>query len=182
MSVHPPGRAAVWLVAAALCAGLPARAEPRVEYQLQAAYVSKFLRFVEWPEARRPGEIFRVGVVGNGEFRVAMAALDGYAVGEGEIAVTTPEDLRALEDLHVLVLGPSSEKRALDFLLAARELPILTVSDAEDFNDVGGIIQFVVVDDAMRFRVNVAAADRVDLSVSSRLLRLAVHVQRRWSP
>jgi len=169
-------RAPLALVALLLCAATSARGEPRLEYQLQAAYVSKFLRFVEWPAASRPGDTVRVGAAGNAEFLEAMAVLDGYALGDTRIELVSAAEA-SLSSLHVMVLGPETP-RALALLEAARELPILTVSEADDWCDSGGIIQFVVVESAMRFEVNVAAAERVGLEVSSRLLRLAVKVRR----
>jgi hypothetical protein len=174
-------RAALALVAALACAAVPAGAEPRLEYRLQAAYVSKFLRFVEWPEGAKPASVYRVGAVGSAEFLEAMGALDGYEVGKAKIALTRVEGVASLEGLHALVIGPA-EPSALELLHAARERPILTISDAADWNDHGGIVQFVVVDAAMRFHVNIAAAERVELDISSRLLRLAVEVKRTWSP
>lgn len=165
---------ALW-IAALLCAS-PAGAEPPLEYQVQAAYVSKFLRFVEWPED--VGDGFAVGVVGSPDFREAMAALDGYAVGERRVDVVQPKRVGEVEGLHVLVIGPSSAAQASDFLDAARDRPVLTVSDAQDFNELGGIVQFVIVGDTMRFAINLAAAERGGLRLSSRLLRLATDVQR----
>jgi hypothetical protein len=170
-------RAPLALVATLLCGVAAAHAEPRLEYQLQAAYVSKFLRFVEWPAAVRPSAVYRVGVVGSAAFLEAMEAVDGYALGEARIELVRVGATPSLEELHVLVRGPEAPP-ALALLRAARERPILTVSEATDFNDSGGIIQFVVVEAAMRFQVNVAASEAVGIEVSSRLLRLAVKVLR----
>jgi uncharacterized protein DUF4154 len=158
----------------------PCMAEPPLEYQLQAAYVSKFLRFVKWPGGR--AETFHVGVVGDPEFRQAMDALDGYPVGDRAVEVRHVESPEALAGLHVLVVGPSaSNGRADQYLRAARDWPILTVGDATGFGQAGGIIEFVVVEDTVRFEINLAAADRVGLKLSSRLLRLARHVRKQGS-
>lgn len=56
--------------------------------------------------------------------------------------------------------------------------PVLTVSDAPDFVDRGGMLQFVVQDDKVRFLVNLGAAERAGLSLSSELLKVAVSVKR----
>jgi hypothetical protein len=163
-----------------LCA-LPASAEPPLEYQVQAAYVSKFLRFVEWPaDADRPGGDYVVGVVGNDSFREAMDALDGYEVGDRAVSVRVLRSPRDVPQLHVLVIGPSV--RALEFLDAAIERPVLTVSDAAGFNDAGGIVQFVLIGDTIRFEINLASAEISGLKLSSRLLHLARNVLRDWQP
>ena len=167
--------------ACALLAGLvvcgppPCAAEPPLEYQVQAAYVSKFLRFVTWPHER--GETFVVGVVGEPDFREAMDALDGYAVGDRVVEVRHVKSLEGLDGLHVLVVEASTSNEP-GYLRAARERPILTVGDDAEFGQDGGIIQFVVVEDTVRFEINLAAAEHVNLKLSSRLLRLARNVRK----
>ena len=168
------------VAALVLSAPPPCVAEPPREYQIQAAYVSKFLRFVQWPDGR--GETFLVGVVGEPEFREAMDALDGYRVGDRAIDVRHVKTLEALDGLHVLVVGPSpSNEQADRYLRVARERPILTVGDATDFGQAGGIVQFVLVEDTVRFEINLAAAERVGLKLSSRLLQLARNVREQDS-
>ena len=165
------------LAALMLGAPRPCVAEPPLEYQIQAAYVSKFLRFVQWPDGR--GETFLVGVVGATEFQHAMDALDGFPVGDHTVRIRHVEAVEALEGLHVLVVGPSpSNEQADRYLRVARDRPILTVGDATDFAQAGGIIQFVVVEDTVRFEINLDAAERVGLKLSSRLLRLARNVRK----
>ena len=112
------------------------------------------------------GETFVVGVVGEPEFREAMDALDGYRVGDRAIEVRHVKAPEALDGLHVLVVGPSpSDEQADQYLRVARERPILTVGDATDFGQAGGIVQFVVVEDTVRFEINLDAAERVGLKV-----------------
>ena len=167
------------LFLALLLWALPAAAEPPLEYRVQAAYVSKFLRFVEWPAERLAGG-FVVGVVGNDSFREAMGALDGYEAGDRVVEVRHLERTLDVSDVHVLVIGPSM--RALAFLEAAIGEPVLTVSDAAGFNDAGGIVQFVVIEETIRFEINLASAEHSRLKLSSRLLQLARNVLRDWRP
>lgn len=158
----------------ALCFAAPVRAEPPIEYQLQAAYVSKFLRFVQWPKgAVEPGE-FVVGVLGDGVFWEAMRALDGHSFSDVRVKTVRVEDPAKLAGIQVLVVDPSrSTHHTQRFLQKASTQPILTVGQSQGFADAGGIIRFVPVDDTLRFDINTDAANQAGLKVSSRLLRLA---------
>jgi ribosomal protein S11 len=138
------------------------------------------LRFVEWPDHR--GGTFIVGVVGDSDFREAMDVLDGYAIGNHTVDVRQVRAVEAMDGLHVLVVGPSPATDEADrYLRVARERPILTVGDATDFTQAGGIIQFVIVEDTVRFEINLEAAERVGLKLSSRLLALARNVRKQGS-
>jgi hypothetical protein len=57
-----------------------------------------------------------------------------------------------------------------------KEQPVLTVSDTAAFTEKGGMIQFKLVDNKIRFRVNVDAARTAGLTISSKLLSLAISV------
>jgi hypothetical protein len=73
----------------------------------------------------------------------------------------------------------SSEDRELARdLEALHGAPILTVSDIPDFVSRGGMIQFVLIDNRVRFEINVSNAERAGLTVSSQLLKVAVSVRR----
>lgn len=90
--------------------------------------------------------------------------------------------VEAMDGLHVLMVGPSPATDEADrYLRVARERPILTVGDATDFTQAGGIIQFVIVEDTVRFEINLEAAERVGLKLSSRLLALARNVRKQGS-
>ena len=157
-----------------------ARAEPPFEYQVQAAYISKFLRFVQWPPEAVEDRTFVVGVMGDADFWEAMRALDGHEFGDAVVAARRVRDPAALDGIHVLVMDPErSEQQARRYLRAVSDRPILTVGQSAGFSESGGIIRFFVVDDSLRFEIDNEAAERVGLKVSSRLLRLARNVPTR---
>ena len=76
-------------------------------------------------------------------------------------------------------IGFDFEAGRIDELLAGlRHKPVLTVSDADDFTKQGGIIQLRLVDRKIRFEINVDAAERAGLNISSKLLSLATRFRR----
>jgi len=160
----------------------PSRAtsEPPIEYQVKAAYVAKFVRFAEWPEAHPTHGEIAVGVVGENDFQQAMARLEGQRFGDTRISVRSLDSPRILDQLHVLVVSSTqSSDETARYLRAARDRPILTIGDAPSFTEDGGIIQFVVVEETIRFAINVDAAQRAGLELSSDLLRLATNLRDR---
>jgi hypothetical protein len=167
---------ALWLV----CFARASAGEPPLEYQLQAAYVSKFLRFVEWPPAAVEGGVFAIGVLGEADFWEAMRALDGHRFGESRAEARRIDDPAQLSEIHVLVVDPTRSSQLTGrYLRAAAGRPILTVGTAVDFSASGGIIQFVRVEDTLRFDINTEAADRAGLKLSSHLLRMAHNIRGR---
>jgi hypothetical protein len=55
---------------------------------------------------------------------------------------------------------------------------VLTVSDIPDFTNSGGMIQFVLLENKVRFQVNLTAAETAGLTLSSQLLKVATSVKR----
>jgi len=53
---------------------------------------------------------------------------------------------------------------------------VLTIGESPEFIGLGGIINFVLEDEKVRFEINVAAADKAQLKIRSQLLRLAKKV------
>jgi len=88
------------------------------------------------------------------------------------------KDFKELKDCNILFIS-SSEKEHIDSVVEAMKgLPILTIGDAPGFAKRGGIINFTLEDNKVRFEVNVEAAKHADLTISSRLLTLAKIVQQ----
>ena len=146
------------------------------EYQVKAAYLFNFLKFVEWPDdphAVSHGK-WVIGVLGENPFGDELAqAVSGKIVQGRELQV---RKFQATEDLHVcqiLFISASENKRLPSILTGLNGSSVLTVADMENFTRLGGMIQFVMEDDRVRFDINVGATSRARLKVSSKLLSLA---------
>lgn len=174
-------RAVGWLAAACAVLGAAApgdsTAAESLEYEVKAAMLANFAKFVEWPaqEFADPRTPLVIGVVGKDPFGALLdETVREKTVGGHPIIVKRFDALPdAKEPVHILFL-PRSERRLapqLIALFAAR--PVLTVSDAAGFPDSGGIIGLGIEDQRVRFRVNLGASNRAGLKISSRLLKLA---------
>jgi hypothetical protein len=171
---------AVWkvcvlvLVLVLSAAAGPQGQEVSLEYQLKAAYLFNFVKFVEWP-AGVPSGPFVICVAGRNPFGNALAeTLRGEQVNDRMLATRVISMPESGCDVVFLPQGISSTP----YLRAASRSPTLTVGESPDFITEGGIVNFVAEDGRIRFQISQGAAARADLRISSRLLRLARNPDR----
>jgi hypothetical protein len=94
-------------------------------------------------------------------------------IGNKRLEVKFCKDINEIGQCHILFIS-SSEKSHLTALLSVlRNAHVLTVSDIEGFAQRGGIINFYTEENKIRFEINVDAASRNGLIISSKLLQLA---------
>lgn len=151
------------------------------EYQLKAAFLYNFAKFVEWPPAKLPANApIVIGVLGEDPFGPDLdRAVIGKSISGHSLETrryNNPDDAR---DAHILFISDTtSERRRLSQTLnALRGSSVLTVSDIDGFCDAGGIINFRILADKVRFEISTRAADQEGLKISSRLLTVA---SKRW--
>ena len=160
---------------------LSAQAPKITEYQVKAAYLANFGRFVEWPgsAAVSNSETFNICVLGRDPFGADLdAALAGETIGRAHMLakrISRPQDA---VDCRILFISSSEVSQWKEILAALKTLSVLTVSDMPQFARRGGIIQFLLDGNRVRFDINLAATERVGLNLSSELLKLAVNVSR----
>lgn len=177
----------LFAVAALSCALWPA--QPRTataaeekfsQYEVEAAYLFNFAKFVTWPPSSvTQSSSFNICVMGDDPFGsslvriVAGEKINGKPVIDKRIS--NAEEAAACS---ILYISSSEENRLNRILSIVKDAPILTVSDIPEFADRGGIIQFVLRDKRVRFEVNLPPAQRDHLALSSELLKVAVSVKR----
>jgi hypothetical protein len=143
-----------------------------LEYGVKAAYLLNFTRFVEWPRTALEGtDPFTVCVAGANPFGPVLARTLAGEIVAGRTVVSRVVTDAAGARCHVLFIPRTVA--AAPFLRAVRGTPVLTVGEAEGFLEQGGAINFVLEEGKVRFEVNPDAVSRNQLTMSSRLLRLA---------
>jgi uncharacterized protein DUF4154 len=168
---------------------LPGRAEgldtsDSSEYLIKAGFIYNFAKLVEWPTAAfpQPDSPIVIGILGEDPFGATLDRIvaDKKINGRG-IAVKRlkwGKDQKDLRDCNILFVSLSEKEHVDNVVDAMKWLPVLTIGDASGFAKRGGIINFTLEDNKVRFEVNVEAAKRADLTISSRLLTLARIVQQ----
>jgi hypothetical protein len=158
-----------------------AQANKPNEYQVKAAYLYNFGKFVNWSSSFTPSnkESFAICIVGQDPFGTALeATVAGEKVGGKPVEVRRISKKQDAASCRVLFVSASERDRLDEVLTDFAPVNILTVSDMPNFTSHGGIIQFVVIENKIRFEVNLSAAERSNLNLSSELLKVAVAVHR----
>lgn len=165
-----------WALAGSMSAGAGSLLPPG-EYQVKAAYLVNFMRYVDWPVARvGPATPMRMCLLGRDPFGAALAALEGQQVNGRELRVRQIDGVDAVGECHLLFIADSEERRVGLILRALAGKSVLSVSDIDGFVEVGGAIGLLVSEGRVRFDINASTLGRDGLRASSRLLRLARNV------
>jgi len=159
-------------------------AEQANEFQVKAAYLYNFGKFVEWPSAAfaQPDSPIVIGILGTDPFGALIDQIvENKKVGARSFVVKRlkwSSDLKELRDCKILFVGASEKAHIDELIQIVKTLPILTVGETPGFAERGGVIRFVLEDNRVRFEVNVEAAHQAELTISSRLLTLARIIQQ----
>jgi hypothetical protein len=169
---------AAWLIAFAVLHAARAQAAS-LEYAVKATYLHKFAPFVEWPSpaAEFPGGAFTVCVVGNDPLGAVLdRAVSGQEVAGHPIAIRRYPTVTSNPGCAVLYAIGSDAEPVAAILAAVHGAPVLTVTDGATDPADKGIVNFVIQDDRVRFEIDNGTAVADGLTISSKLLSLAVHV------
>lgn len=169
--------AAILAAIVCLLAGSGARAaQSATEYQVKAAYLFNFLKFVEWPDepGADPHGKWVIGFVGDTPVSDELARLvEGKNVLGRELQVRKLQVAENLRGCNILFISETEKKRLPAILAALRGSSVLTVGDTDSFIGSGGMVAFVVEDSRVKVAIDVGATGRARLKVSSKLLALA---------
>jgi hypothetical protein len=146
------------------------------EYQIKAVFLYNFVQFTEWPTNAflNTNSPVVIGVLGGDPFGKWLDEAVHHQKKNGRvIQVERFQKVEEITNCHALFVSSSEETRMPQILAALRDRPILTVGETDDFVKRGGMIQFATEKNRIRLRINVNAAKVPNLSISSKLLRLA---------
>jgi len=175
------GKALLFILAAAgaLTGGIPqaaAQSEPPTEYQIKAAFLYNFAKFVEWPtdafaDPRAP---IVVGIVGEDPFGSVLDKIVlGKTVNGRVLEIKRLKPGPDLRNCHILFLNSSEKKHLAPILESLQGSSVLTVGETDRFAQSGGVINFIFEENKVRFEINSETAARAGLKISSKLLALA---------
>jgi hypothetical protein len=165
-----------WLACAlgfCLCgAGALAAANP--EYQVKAAFLYNFMKFVEWPsDGLSSSTTLTLGILGKDPFGDAIDEVRGKTAKGRRIAVQHLHGVEEARECDMVFVCASEKGRLPQILKALQNQRILTVADQDGFCQAGGMINLVSVKNRVAFEVNLTATGKARLRVSSQLLKLA---------
>jgi len=163
-------------LASALCCGPVTAQTAASEYQVKAAFLFNFAKFVDWPPDSlvNPQAPFSICILGADPFGSAIDdMLRGQTIRGRAVVVHRMQDAARLRGCRVAFVSASERGRLPRILQAVRGSSVLLVGDSPGFAAAGGMIQFQTQDNRIRFSINPDAAERAGLRLSSQLLSLA---------
>jgi uncharacterized protein DUF4154 len=149
------------------------------EYQVKAAFLYNFAKFIEWA----PGSFsttsapIRICVFGRNPFgRNLSDVTDGKTINGRKLLIDQVADLHVARSCHIIFISSSEKAQLKRILEGLQGADALTVSDSNSFIEQGGMIEFVLENDRVQFEVNRRATEMAGITVSSKLLSVAKRV------
>ncbi len=147
------------------------------EYLLKAAFIYKFINFVDWPsELKKQDNYFNLCILGENPFGEAIFVFDGKKIRNKILKVRLIHSLSEVKECRILYISHSERRRLKRIIKDIGSSPVLTVGDFKGFAKKGGMINLVKLSNRIKFEINVSSAQRAGLRISSKLLNLAVKV------
>lgn len=152
-------------------------AQTASEYDVKAAFLYNFTKFVDWPPDAFPDpSSLKICVLGDNPFGNSLQTVAGELVGNRKLTVMRTDSLAKPAGCQVLFISRSEREHVPQILAAVKGSPVLTVGDTKGFADDGVIINFVPEGSKVRFEINTDSAERARLRISSKLLQLAKRI------
>ena len=148
------------------------------EYRVKAAFLFHFAQLVVWPaDAPSADKPLGVCTVGDDPFHGALETeVEGKTVGSRTMHVRHLKLNQDLRECQIVFVGKEEDKHIASLIATLGNAPVVTVGENEGFLLQGGIIRFCLEDNRVRFEINLEAAEKAKLKISSRLLLLAKSV------
>src|SRR5258706_5722288 len=146
------------------------------EYEIKAVFLFNFTQFVEWPadaftEKQAP---LVIGVLGEDPFGAYLdETVKGEKVNGHSLVVRRLSSVEEAGQCHILFINSGKADRVEQVLQILKGRSVLTVGDATEFGRHGGMVRFFTENKKIRIRINLEATRAADLTISSKLLRLA---------
>ncbi len=146
------------------------------ENKVKAVFLYNFTNFIEWPQSafRSPDASFVIGFYGEEIFgNYLRETVSGETVSKHRIMIRRIREKDDIEGCHMIFIDKSDAGNAHHVVQLVRDLPVLTVSDAEDFVKAGGMLRLYREGDRMRIQINAERASAAGLKINPKLLKLA---------
>lgn len=157
-------------------------AEVNKEYQVKAAFLYNFAKFVDWPpghftDSERP---IVIGIVGQDPFGEELQKIvRGRRVNGRALTIRSIGSVADARTADVIFIRAGAEQRLREMSAALLDAGVLTVGESDEFTAEGGMITFLLAGDKIRFAINLGPAERAGLKLSAQLLKLAADVRRK---
>jgi len=144
--------------------------------EIEAAFLVKFSSYIRWPDHAfsSPDAPLVIGIFGRDPFGSIIDTIARSYVMKGRnVEIRRCADQESLCGSHIVFVSADAMNRMKELAAFAVEKSVLLVGHAPDFLKQGGMINFVVVSNRIRFDINIRNSHRAGLEISSKLLKVA---------
>ena len=149
------------------------------EHKVKAAFIYHFAQLVDWPAGALGdgSQPMNLCTVGDDPFRGELEnSVEGKVADLHVMRVRHLKKIQEAHDCQILFISKSEEKQLAEILMELGNAAVLTIGESDRFAQQGGMIQLTLDDNKVRFNINVGAAQKSGLKISSKLLLLAKEV------
>lgn len=170
-------KSGVLCAAAVLALGdVPVEAQVSREYQLKAVFLFNFVQFTEWPVSAFANEKspIVIGIIGPDPFGSALeTTIHDESIQGRSLVLEHYSHVADIKTCHILFITQPEIRHIDEIVKSVKEKPVLTVADGDSAASAAAIIRFTLQNNKVHFRINTEAARVANISLSSKLLRLA---------
>jgi len=155
---------------------------PSFEHEVTASFVYTVAKFVDWPAAAfgDPGAPLVFGILGDDPIEEPLQrTVAGKSVGGHPVELIRVKEGEDPVHCHVLFVGRSEAAHVDEVIARLGNSSVLTVGEFDHFAQRGGVLRLRLDQNMVRFEVNVDAAERAHLQISSKILKLGTIVHER---
>lgn len=156
--------------------GAGAQTNPPSEYQVKAAFLFSFAKFIDWPpnSFAGPQSPFAICILGADPFgKTIDDALEGKTIGDHAVVVQRAKDVADARRCQMVFVSSSEKQHLPEIIERLQGANVLIVGETERFANSGGTIELMLEQNHVRFAINTDAAETAGLRISSKLLALA---------
>lgn len=146
------------------------------EYQIKAAFVFNFTQFVEWPAQSfsTPQSPAVIGIIGKDPFgNYLEETIAGETINKHPLVIQHFNTVEEVTNCHILFVNINDKAKLQSIIEKLKGKSILTISDNNSFTKLGGMIRLYTRDDKINIQVNLEETKAGNLTISSKLLKLA---------
>ncbi len=150
------------------------------EYQVKAAFLYNFVKFIDLPAGSfRDSPKMMLCIIGKDPFESNIELIQGKLVKNRELTVRHIKTVQEAGDCQILYISQSEKGNITQILKGVGGQGIITIGDTEGFSEQGVIINLFLEQDMVRFEININAARKANIQISSKLLKLAKIIDSR---
>lgn len=163
----------------------PAEADTISRQEIQAAFIIKFIKYIQWPDHASGGkesQWFTIAVLGDNNYTGLFEPFQNRLFKDRKLRIIRSADGREIREagegeIQILVAGQGQEKTLSELLSLFSGQPVLTFGDFPGFIQKGGMVNFYrKPSNRIGFELNMDARERSGIKISSHLLRMAKRV------